>query len=134
VLEYCYLRKEGHAAAQAPPADREEAEPPTAASVAGSARPADPPDFAPGFAWTVRLRQPTAGEDERQAKLVQANEKLPGKAASRHYTYRREYVKCGKKGCSCAKGKGHGPYWYAYWREGKKLKKKYLGKKRTGGG
>ena len=63
-----------------------------------------------------------------------AHEKLPGEAASRHYTYRREYVKCGKKGCSCAKGKGHGPYWYAYWREGKKLKKKYLGKKRTGGG
>jgi hypothetical protein len=52
----------------------------------------------------------------------------------RSLTYRREYVKCGKKGCSCAKGKGHGPYWYAYWREGKKLKKKYLGKKRTGGG
>jgi hypothetical protein len=63
-----------------------------------------------------------------------AHEKLPGKAAPRHYTYRREYVKCGKQGCSCAKGKGHGPYWYAYWREGKKLKKKYLGKKRTGGG
>jgi hypothetical protein len=52
----------------------------------------------------------------------------------RSLTYRREYVKCGKNGCSCAKGKGHGPYWYAYWREGKKLKKKYLGKKRTGGG
>jgi hypothetical protein len=52
----------------------------------------------------------------------------------RSLTYRREYVKCGKKGCSCATGKGHGPYWYAYWREGKKLKKKYLGKKRTGGG
>ncbi len=26
---------------------------------------------APGSAWTVRLRQPEAGEDEGQAKLVQ---------------------------------------------------------------
>jgi len=63
-----------------------------------------------------------------------AHEKLAGTAATRHYTHRREYVKCGKQGCSCATGKGHGPYWYAYWREGKKLKKKYLGAKRTGGG
>jgi len=56
------------------------------------------------------------------------------KRSLRHYTYRREYVKCGKQGCSCAKGKGHGPYWYAYWREGKKLKKKYLGTTKSGGG
>jgi hypothetical protein len=69
----------------------------------------------------VHLRQPLAGEGVRSRRSL-------------GLTYRREYVKCGKKGCSCAKGKGHGPYWYAYWREGKKLKKKYLGKKRTGGG
>jgi hypothetical protein len=25
---------------------------------------------------------------------------------------------------------GHGPYWYAYWREGPKVRKKYLGKTR----
>lgn len=61
-----------------------------------------------------------------------AEEKLPGKTSTskQHYTYRREYVKCGKRGCSCAKGKGHGPYWYAYWKEGGKLKKQYLGKTR----
>lgn len=41
-------------------------------------------------------------------------------------TYRREYVKCGKAGC---KKCPHGPYWYAYWHEGKRLRKKYLGKK-----
>ncbi|MEM1944107.1 MAG: DUF6788 family protein [Candidatus Caldarchaeum sp.] len=69
-------------------------------------------------------------------QLLQAQEpseeKLPAKAgtAKQHYTYRQEYVKCGKVGCSCAKGKGHGPYWYAYWKEGSKLKKKYLGKTR----
>ena len=30
------------------------------------------PDFPPDFVWTVRLRRTAAGEDEYQAKLVQA--------------------------------------------------------------
>lgn len=42
-----------------------------------------------------------------------------------HETFRQEYVRCGKRGCkSCP----HGPYWYAYWREGGKLRKRYIGK------
>jgi len=34
------------------------------------------------------------------------------------------YIRCGKKNCKCASGKGHGPYWYV------KIdgKDKYLGK------
>ena len=44
--------------------------------------------------------------------------------------YQHQYVKCGKPSCSkCNKGRGHGPYWYAFWREGKKIKKRYIGKK-----
>lgn len=45
-------------------------------------------------------------------------------------TYQLEYIKCGKPGCRCAgAGRlGHGPYWRAYWREGKKVKSKYIGK------
>ena len=39
-------------------------------------------------------------------------------------TFRREYVLCGK----CPKK--HGPYWYAYWKEGTRLRKKYVGKHR----
>lgn len=40
-------------------------------------------------------------------------------------TYRLESVRCGKAGCnSCP----HGPYWYAYFREGKKLKSRYIGR------
>ena len=39
--------------------------------------------------------------------------------------YRNEYTKCGKPNC---KKCPHGPYWYAYWREGKRLRKKYIGK------
>lgn len=43
-------------------------------------------------------------------------------------TFRLEKVKCGKKKCKCTKGKLHGPYWYAYQWNGKKLKSTYVGK------
>lgn len=43
-------------------------------------------------------------------------------------TYRLEMVKCGKKKCKCTKGKLHGPYWYAYHWNGKKLISTYIGK------
>jgi hypothetical protein len=39
-------------------------------------------------------------------------------------TYRYEWVKCGKRCSGCP----HGPYVYAYWREGGKLRKRYIGK------
>lgn len=39
-------------------------------------------------------------------------------------TLRCEYVKCGKCKGNCA----HGPYWYAYWREDGRLRKRYVGK------
>lgn len=48
-------------------------------------------------------------------------------------TYREEWVRCGKAKCrKCSEGQGHGPYWYAYWREAGKVKKKYLGKTAPG--
>jgi len=41
----------------------------------------------------------------------------------------RQFVRCGKERCkTCASGQGHGPYWYAYWRAGSKVKKRYIGK------
>jgi hypothetical protein len=44
-------------------------------------------------------------------------------------SYRQEYVRCGKRTCtSCRTGSGHGPYWYAYWRQGGQVHKRYLGK------
>jgi hypothetical protein len=40
-------------------------------------------------------------------------------------TYRLETVRCGKPGCrSCP----HGPYWYAYYREGSRLRSRYIGR------
>jgi len=45
-------------------------------------------------------------------------------------TYAQQYRRCGKPTCSaCADGgRGHGPYWYAYWREGGRMRSRYLGK------
>jgi len=46
-----------------------------------------------------------------------------------HITYQLQFRKCGKASCStCRNGQGHGPYWYAYWREGTRLKSGYVGK------
>ena len=48
-----------------------------------------------------------------------------------HITYQLQFRKCGKASCStCRNGQGHGPYWYAYWREGPRLRSGYVGKSR----
>ncbi len=40
-------------------------------------------------------------------------------------SYRQEFVRCGRANCkSCP----HGPYWYAYYREGKRLRSRYIGR------
>lgn len=40
-------------------------------------------------------------------------------------TYRQEQVSCGKTSCrSCP----HGPYWYAYWKEGGRTRSCYVGR------
>ena len=40
-------------------------------------------------------------------------------------TYRQEAVRCGRASCTRCP---HGPYWYAYWREGGRLRSRYIGK------
>ncbi|GAC1361261.1 MAG: hypothetical protein NVS2B12_03160 [Ktedonobacteraceae bacterium] len=53
--------------------------------------------------------------------------------SNQHITYQLQYRKCGKASCStCRNGQGHGPYWYAYWREGSRLRSGYVGKIRPG--
>jgi len=48
---------------------------------------------------------------------------------NQHITYQLQFRKCGKASCStCRDGQGHGPYWYAYWREGSRLRSGYVGK------
>jgi DNA-binding SARP family transcriptional activator len=53
-----------------------------------------------------------------------------GPPASIRVTYSRQSRRCNKPDCpSCALGApGHGPYWYAYWREGRRLRSRYVGK------
>lgn len=46
-------------------------------------------------------------------------------APERRVSYRQQWVRCGKPGCTRCP---HGPYWYAYWREGGRLRSRYLGK------
>lgn len=51
--------------------------------------------------------------------------------SNQHITYQLQFRKCGKPSCgTCKSGQGHGPYWYAYWREGSRLKSGYVGKKK----
>lgn len=43
--------------------------------------------------------------------------------------YRQSFRKCGKHNCAtCRHGAGHGPYWYATWREGNRVRSRYLGR------
>lgn len=37
-----------------------------------------------------------------------------------------EYIKCGKENCKCNTGSLHGPYWYHYFWDNGKLRKKYV--------
>ena len=40
-------------------------------------------------------------------------------------SYRQQAVRCGKPTCTRCP---HGPYWYATWREGDKVRTRYVGK------
>jgi len=64
-----------------------------------------------------------------------ADEKpLPGQArlplgVPPNHSVREEYRTCGSDRCPvCPDGPGHGPYRYAVWREGRRVRRKYLGK------
>ncbi len=74
-----------------------------------------------------------------QAAIMEATQdapviERPGREVVERRRYRgmwvqREKVRCGKATCKCAHGAAHGPYWYAYWSEGGKMRSKYIGKR-----
>lgn len=69
-------------------------------------------------------------EDEKplEVKLNKDREVVETKEDGR-ITYQSELVKCGKANCRCATDRQlHGPYWYAYHKQGQKLKSWYVGK------
>jgi predicted ATPase/DNA-binding SARP family transcriptional activator len=45
-------------------------------------------------------------------------------------SYSRQFRRCGKTDCAVCRqgGRGHGPYWYAYWWEDGRMRSRYLGK------
>src|SRR5579863_4996819 len=55
----------------------------------------------------------------------------PGLPSGVTITYSQQYRRCGKLNCrACRPGApGHGPYWYAYWWEGERMRSRYLGKR-----
>jgi hypothetical protein len=68
-------------------------------------------------------------EPELRRLVILAQDLLARRGAGRvpsggKVTFRLEDVRCGKATCTRCP---HGPYWYAYWREDGKLRKRYLG-------
>ena len=37
-----------------------------------------------------------------------------------------QWVRCGRASCRCSRGELHGPYYYLFWREGGRLRKRYV--------
>jgi hypothetical protein len=72
-----------------------------------------------------RKKQRDAGQLELPIKFK--GRSVPG---NQNVSYQQQYRKCNKSSCKqCSNGgQGHGPYWYAYWREGSKLRSAYIGK------
>lgn len=64
-------------------------------------------------------------EDREPAPGRQVVDERPARAG----TLRQEMVRCGKDRCKkCARGEGHGPYWYLYFRKNGRLASRYVGK------
>jgi hypothetical protein len=69
-------------------------------------------------------------QSERNAEIpLKKGRELVETLRSGSTIYRLEKVKCGKKKCKCRKGNLHGPYWYSYHWNGKKITSAYIGKK-----
>ena len=68
--------------------------------------------------------------EEAEARHVASlTAEVAGKAVT--YTFRNEWVRCGKAGCKCREGQLHGPYAYKYWRQDGRLRKAYVGRAAT---
>lgn len=68
------------------------------------------------------LRLVSEGGEEMKNKT----EDLLPKIAAQGGTVHRQFVRCGKASCKCARGELHGPYYYHFVRVSGKLTKRYL--------
>src|SRR5436305_4729786 len=84
---------------------------------------------APKFPAGLPLRLLAEMETSPTVQQSETNASRQEIPLNRNITYQLQYRKCGKASCSiCRNGLGHGPYWYAYWREGSRLRSRYVGK------
>jgi len=85
--------------------------------------------------WKVlrdaRKTAETAENFIKKHELIESACANRAKSIPKNATIRKEYVNCKKP--NCYRDRIHGPYYYAYWREGKKIKKKYIGQYRYEG-
>ncbi len=69
--------------------------------------------------------------DERLYRVIEerrASMSRPAIHAEQQFgslTFRYETVRCGKANCTRCP---HGPYWYAYWKEGGRTRSRYVGR------
>lgn len=64
----------------------------------------------------------------RPDRPLRGQQKLPLGVPTNH-SVREENRRCGDASCTtCREGNGHGPYRYAVWREGDRVRRKYLGR------
>ena len=76
--------------------------------------------FADGYALVEQTKRLSAKINSQKDLTSKNYASVPSNA-----TIRKEYVRCGNPYCNRCK---HGPYYYTYWKENGKLKKKYIGK------
>ncbi len=62
-------------------------------------------------------------QERRAGQSASAPVKMEKQVGS--LTFRYETVRCGKENCSRCP---HGPYWYAYWKEGGRTHSRYIGR------
>lgn len=72
-----------------------------------------------------------AEKEELEAGSQRSGRQMVKRRYVGRVTYQLEKVKCGKPACRCAQENGelHGPYWYLYRWNGKKVVSEYVGKK-----
>lgn len=68
--------------------------------------------------------KPLARKPLQKARRLPAVENKHTVERGRSITYELRPVLCGKPGC----GRHHGPYWYAYWKQGGRQRTAYIGK------
>jgi len=61
-------------------------------------------------AWLHELIEEAKAQAKEEEKAKRKAQVIEERAAGAR-TLRLELIQCGKEGCKCATGKGHGPYW-----------------------